>query len=70
MELGDELVPIVFWHAHECATHDDELDLFIHEPQVKVTTEDKGAPYQRYGLNSSIAPRVLVSARMDHTERE
>jgi hypothetical protein len=28
MELGDELTPIVFWHAHECATHNDELDLY------------------------------------------
>jgi hypothetical protein len=27
MELGDEFIPIVFWHAHESATHNDELDL-------------------------------------------
>jgi hypothetical protein len=70
MELGDKLVPIFFWHAHKCPAHDDELDLLIHDLQAKAAVEEEGAPYQRYGLNSSIAPRVLVSARMDHTERE
>jgi hypothetical protein len=32
--------------------------------------DDKIAPYQHYDLNSSIVPRVLLSARMGHTERE
>jgi len=70
MELSNELVPVVFWHAHECPAHNDELDLSIHGIQVKAAVEGKDAPYQRYGLNSSVAPRVLVSARMGHTARE
>jgi len=70
MELGNELVPIVFWHAHECPAHDDELNLSIHRIQAKAVVEGMDAPYQRCGLNSSVAPRVLVSARMDHTEHE
>lgn len=70
MELGNELIPIVFWHAHKCATHNDELDLYIQRFQVKVTAQEKGAPYQRYGLNSLVVPCDLVSARMDHTVHE
>jgi hypothetical protein len=70
VELGNKLVPVVFWHAHKCPAHDDELDLLIHNLQVKAAEKEKIAPYQRYGLNSSVALRVLESARMDHTGRE
>jgi hypothetical protein len=70
MELSDKLIPIVFWHAHECASHNDELDLFTHELQMKVIVQEKSAPYRRYDLNSSVVLRVLVSARMDHTGHE
>jgi hypothetical protein len=71
MELGNELTPIVFWHAHECAAHNDELNLFKHELyREQLRKKKKGAPYQRYGPNSSVVPRVLVSARMDHTAHE
>ena len=70
MELGNELVPIVFWHTHECPAHDDELDLSIDGIQTKAGVEEEDVPYQRCGLNSSVAPRVPVSARMDHTARE
>ena len=70
MELGNKLVPVVFWHAHKCPAHDDELDLLIHGLQAKVLEEEKAAPYQHYGLNSSVAPHVLESARMDHIARE
>ena len=70
MELGNELVPIIFWHAHECPAHDDELDLSIHGIQAKAAVRGNDVPYQRCGLNSSVAPRVLVSARKDHTARE
>lgn len=27
VELGDESIPVILGHAHECPTHDDELDL-------------------------------------------
>ena len=40
------------------------------EFHVKGICGRKGTPCQRYGLNSSIALPVLVSARMDHTGRE
>ena len=70
MELGNKLVPVVFWHAHECPAHDDELDLLTHGLQAKAAEDEKTAPYQRYGLNFSVAPRVLASVRMDHIARE
>ena len=68
MKLCDELVPIVFGHAHERPAHDNELNLSKEKMEALIFALRHAVlhiPCLRCDLSSSIVLRDHVSARTD-----